>query len=353
MGVMRRTLLALFAALALAWSAPGRAQEWTTAPPPHDPTAGAVEEPTLPPDPPRDWITMHGSFVRVHGPPEHHALLLRIARHASDALPRLADALGVPIGTTIHLYVADSDATFRELQPGLPPTWADATAWPRRGIIFLRTPEVRGGMARPIEQVLEHELVHILLGRAFAPHATPNWLQEGVAQVMAGEYSPDTTRELARGLLMGELISLQRLSRGFPTHPVEARLAYAQSADFVSWLRAKHGEESLRVLVREMSAGKGIEAAVHAATGRMLDDVDRAWREGLVSSPLALTPVLEGLDVLLLGAGGILLVGAGVMRRRRFRRRLEEMERQERLVDELLAQTRAEARRDPGDLRVH
>lgn len=343
---MRRTLLALFAALALLWPGQVPAQEWTSAPAP-------VEDLSPPPEPPEDWITLHGSFVRVHGPPEHHALLLRIARHASDALPRLADALQVPIGTTIHLYVADSDARFRELQPGLPPTWADATAWPRRGIIFLRTPEVRGGTARPIEQVVDHELVHILLGRAFAPHPTPSWLQEGVAQVMAGEYSPETTRDLARGMLAGELISLHRLSRGFPSNPFEARLAYAQSADFVSWLLAEHGEDALKVVIQEMAAGNGIDAAIYAATGRRLDDVDLEWRQGLTSGSLAITPLLEGFDVLLLGLGGVLLVGAGIMRRRRFRRRLEEMAQQERLVDELLAQTRAQHREEPGDPWVH
>src|SRR5690606_24960154 len=122
--------------------------------------------------------------------------------------PELADELGVPIGDTIHVYVTPSTQAFRELQPGSPPTWADATAYPGRGVVYLRAPEARGGAADPIEQVLEHELTHILVGRAFLPNHPPSWLQEGVAQVVSGEHEPGLSRELLRAGATGRLFSL-------------------------------------------------------------------------------------------------------------------------------------------------
>jgi hypothetical protein len=83
--------------------------------------------------------------------------------------------------------VVASDADFRALQPGQPPTWADATAYPAAGPICLRAPALRSGTDTRLEQVLDHELVHVLLGRAFAPAQPPTWLQEGIARVFAGE----------------------------------------------------------------------------------------------------------------------------------------------------------------------
>lgn len=338
-----RLVLALLLAVAVGFGGPAAAQEWTAAP--------AVEEVDVrpPPAPLEGWETVYGAFLRVHGPADAYPTLLRLARHGSEALPRLAEELGVPIGDTIHVYVAATDVEFRELQPGRPPGWADATAYPSRGIIFLRLPKARGGTAKPLEQVFDHELVHILLGRAFAPQRPPQWLQEGVAQVMAGEHGPETTRDIARGMLGGGLLTLEQLSGRFPGDPMRARLAYAQSADFVSWMMATYGEESLSVLIHEIARGEPIGAAVRAATGELLDEVDGAWRARFDQGvPLSLTPLVE-MDALL-GLAGLLLIVGGVLRRRQFHRRLEEMEAEERLIDELLAQAAARGglRPDPS-----
>jgi len=331
-------LRAFFAALLALWLAtsPAQGQEWTSGPTVQEEAGWVV------PPPPEEWRTVHGSFLRVHGEDRDFSTLLRLARHGSDALPDLATRLGVPIGDTIHVYLAGSDQVFRELQPGNAPSWADATAYPALGVIYLRSHRARHGQSKPLEQVLDHELVHVLLGRAFMPQRPPQWLQEGVAQVMAGEFTPQTTEDLAAGMLGGGLISLEDLSRGFPSDARRAKLAYAQSADFVAWLQMQHGPEALTVLIKEMAAGATIHAAVRRATGRFLEDIDREWRGRLTSGiPLSLTP-LTTVDAWWALAGIALLIG-GVLRRRQFRRRLAEMEAEERLVDEMLEQMAAES----------
>lgn len=289
--------------------------------------------------PPDGWETIKGPFLRVHGPPELTSTLMRLARHGATSLPELATNLQVPIGNTVHVYVSPTNEQFLQLQPGRAPTWADATAYPTLGAIYLRGPRARGGVAKPLEQVLDHELVHVLLGRAFAPKRPPQWLQEGVAQVMAGEHTPETADALARGMLGGGLLTLGEMSHGFPSDVRRAELAYAQSADFISWLQQTYGSEALPALVRELAAGAAIEGAVRKATGDFLEDVDTAWRARLSSGiPLSLTPLTGG--EVWWALGGLMLLVGGVARRRQFRRRLVEMEEEERLVDELLARLR-------------
>jgi hypothetical protein len=333
--VLRRVAFTVALLFGMVLAAPAYSQEWTAGPTPEEESGWDV------PLPPEGWETVYGSFLRVHGDPQDYAQMLRLARHGSDALPRLATELGVPIGDTIHVYIAGSDTEFRALQPGTAPSWADATAYPSLGVIYLRSSRARHGQSKPLEQVMDHELVHILLGRAFYPKRPPQWLQEGVAQVMAGEFTPRTTEDLAAGMLGGGLLSLEELSRGFPSDARRAKLAYAQSADFVAWIQMAYGPEVLGMLIHEMAAGASIRAAIRRSTGAFLEDIDREWRGRLNSGiPLSLMP-LTSVDAWWAFGGVALLVG-GVLRRRQFRRRLAEMEAEERLLDEMLEQMAAE-----------
>jgi hypothetical protein len=334
---MKRAWRALFAALTLwlAVAVPAWGQEWTTEP--GWDAEARLELPAMP----AEWMVERGTYLRVHGARHDSELLLRLARHGSSALPRLADELQVPIGKTIHVVVAGSDTEFRAMQPGDAPTWADATAYPALGTIYLRAPRARAGDPEPLEQVLDHELVHVLLGRAFAPDRPPQWLQEGVAQVLAQQTGPQTTRDIARGMLGGGLIGLEELSWGFPADPLRARLAYAESADFIQYLKVSHGPEVLPRLVHEVARDAEIGAALRRSTGVAMADLEADWRDGFESNWTFSWTALTQSPEWVLGLGGLLLVVGGVMRRRRFHRRLEEMEEEERLVDELLAQLRA------------
>ena len=323
-------LRSFFVLLLLCFASPSFAQSWRT--------PGPEIEFADPPPVPDGWETTKSVYLHVHAPPELYRVSLAMARHAATSLPALADELQVPLGDTIHLFIAPTDEVFHEIQPGLSPEWADGTAWPERSAIFLRRPRVRGPQAHPLEQVLDHELVHILLGRAFAPERPPRWLQEGMAQVWSGEYSPGATQTLARGMLGSGLFTLQELDWGFPENPQQASLAYAQSADFIAWLQVEYGEEALQVLIHEMARGKTIQGAVHAATGSYLEDVDGAWRKRLESgTPLWVNALLSE-EMLWLAMGllaMVLLVVARVRARRRQAVRKAEEERMAEIIASL------------------
>jgi hypothetical protein len=321
------TAAALTVSLGLA--TPASAQEFTKP----KVVEAQFDQSDLPPVP-AGWETIRGPFVHVHGPSENLDTLVRLSRQAEKALPELAASLRVGIGGTTHVYLAESEDRFRALQPGKAPTWAEGVAYPGMGLILLKAPQIRAGTAEPLEVVLKHELVHVLLGRAFAPEVPPTWLQEGLAQVWAGQVGPETTQTLAQGVATNNLLTLNGLSRGFPADPVRARIAYAQSADFIGWLRDEYGEEAVGELIRQMANGAVIDGAIHSATGSFIDDVDRRWRARLESSGMGLG-VLANAD-LLFGAAGLLLVIGGVARRRQYKQRIEEKAAQEAALDALI-----------------
>ncbi len=246
------------------------AERWDVAP-------AAAARPTVE-EPAGGWRTEVGLYADVHGAWEDQAVVVRLANHAASAVPTLAARLGLRPSGLIDVYVLPTEAAFHSVQPGRTPDWADGTAWPRHGLIFLKTPDIRSGTAAPLEQVLEHELVHVLLGQAFGPRPVPRWLQEGMAQFYSGEATWERAIALARNDFGLEPMPLGSITSGFPPDPVRAQLAYAQSADFVTWLHARGGDDALRTLVVELAAGAETSEAVYAAAGLTLDEADEAWR---------------------------------------------------------------------------
>ncbi|MEQ1566657.1 MAG: hypothetical protein ABMA64_13535 [Myxococcota bacterium] len=328
MNTFRRWWVAIALVLAF-FAAPARASDWTRAPE----RAERRELPVVP----EGWTTVPGTYLRVHAPEPLVHTALRMAQHGSEALPKLADRLEVPIGETIHVFVAPDDATFRALQPGAPPTWADATAWPELGVVFLRGASARKASDAPLEQVFDHELVHVLLGRAFEPQRPPTWLQEGVAQLLAGELGPEEARTLGRASVSG-WIGLESIERGFPSDPFRAELAYAESADFVAYLVDQHGEQVLPALIKASARGEPLRRAVFTATGTLFESAEADWRATHTPSDLRLAALADGEWLWVVGA--FVLLGAFVRRRREFHRRLAQMEAEEALVDAWIAAAR-------------
>ena len=288
-----------------------------------------AETPSLP----DDWVRITSPFADVHAAPRDKGTALRLSRHIAARLPEIAANLDLPVGNRIHVVVAPTQAEFHSLQPGSLPDWADGTAWPHRGLIFLRAPRLRGHTNESLETVLEHELVHVLMGRAFGKRPVPRWLQEGVAQLQSGEYTAETTATLANGILGDNLMSLYELSRGFPDNALRAQLAYAQSADFVAYIQNVHGEQAIKTLIHEMARGERFAPAIRIATGEYVDDLDLAWRSRLKSSHLGLSPLFS--EGVWWGLGALLVPVAWFAVRRRNRKKLDRWSREEVLEDAL------------------
>jgi hypothetical protein len=285
------------------------------------------------PEPPAGWKSQRGVYAQVHTDPADVAQGRRLLQHAEAAVPRLAAALGLAPGRTIEIYLSPDQKTFDTMQPGEPPGWADGTAWPSRGLIYLRSPRVRPGDAAPLEQVLDHELVHIILGRAFLPRAVPRWLQEGAAQLFAGEIKPEMTERIGLGMLTGGLIPLEDLTRGFPDDPLRAQLAYAESADFVAWLKSTYGEEALHTVILGLSQGRPPAATLREATGKSLQELNDEWRDRLSASGLWLRPLVS--DSALFGVGAVLMVLGYLRKRKKSQDRMERWTREDALQDKL------------------
>lgn len=314
---MWRWLLVLFALL----GGFARAEAPAWAPAPEPPAA-----PPLVSAPPGGWWTEDGVYAAVHGDAADRAVVRRLADRAAVSVPRLSEQLGVPAGGRIDIYLA-APGTFAAIQPGGTPDWADGTAWPQEGLVFLHSPRDRPGVAEALETVLDHELVHVLLGRAFAPQVPPRWLQEGMAQYFAGELGPATAETLSAADLAGGLLPLATVVHGFPADAGLARLAYAQSADLIGWIGTEYGRGALTALVAEMRTGVAAPEAIRRVTGKDLAAVEAAWGARWADPLLWVKAVMS--SGLLWGVLSALLVFGGYRRWRRGREKLARWEAEE------------------------
>jgi hypothetical protein len=324
----------LFLLLALLWSSISFADPgWVTAP---DDAIYLTQRDAPHPDIPADWVQHDGPYAVVVSAPDDSATALHLSRYVSTSLPRIAEEMGVPIARSVRIYLTPDQAAFRSLQPGTPPQWADGTAWPTQGLIYLRSPRIRGGTASPLEQVLDHEIAHVLLGQAFGARPVPRWLQEGVAQLVAREYTAAITDRIGQGMFGDNLIPLDELTRGFPEDPLRARLAYAQSADLVAFIHNRAGPDALAVLIREMASGRTFAASLKVATGMNTDELEEAWLSRLDGSLLWLRPLVS--DTMILSGAGIafFILGSATLRRRR--QQLARMAEEEAREDALYAE---------------
>ncbi len=131
----------------------------------------------------------------------------------------------------------------------------------------IRVPVIDGeGNRVPGEDLkrrLEHEFVHVIV-RYSAKDNAPWWFNEGLAEVMSRELTPDDLRYLKTAYDEGLLFTLPELSEGQldRLEPESLRLAYAQSLATMTVLKAKGGIRGLASMLARLSDGEVPEEAL-------------------------------------------------------------------------------------------
>ena len=176
----------------------------------------------------------------------------------------------------ILVVLAPDQETFFALQPPGVPAWASGTSYPQTRTIFLRPLDPRELRANTLSGVLAHELAHLLLHRR-CPRGLPRWLDEGLANRYGRSLEWDFPGPLFGVGITGNYLPFDTLRDGFPEAGPQARLAYAESTDFVQFLKRTYGPAAFNTFLDRLAAGEEEEAALRAAFGRDLAELSSAW----------------------------------------------------------------------------
>lgn len=141
----------------------------------------------------------------------------------------------------------------------------------------IRIPFEEGGIPdQSLQALATHEYVHAVIYE-MSEDRCPAWLNEGLAQVLAGEWNAAAGR-VARGMIAeNRFISLSNLDESFLRLPADrVEQAYIESYIVVDFMLDRYTRSHLQRLVRSLSDGTGTEQAVrniyHISTDELLQD---------------------------------------------------------------------------------
>jgi hypothetical protein len=199
----------------------------------------------------------------------------------------------------------------------------------------------RGADAVDLDEVFRHEMAHVALEDAVRGHHVPVWFNEGLAIGLSGEHRIERERTLWSATLSGTLLPFADLDRSFPRDNFEVNIAYAESADFLRFLRQRSDHLRFVAMIERVRDGVPFDRALGDAYGSDLRKLEFQWR-GEVERRYSVIPILTGgglVWVLVIGGLGY----AYVKKRRRTRAILAKWEKEEAIEDALRARREAEA----------
>ncbi|MBC7174463.1 MAG: hypothetical protein H5U40_18600, partial [Polyangiaceae bacterium] len=251
---------------------------------------------------------------------------------------RITTELGREVDASMTIALARDLDELRLIAPPRhpPPRYAIGVAYPASGIVLLSLKGHGLGSAPDLSTVLVHELSHVALQRAVGGTSVPRWFSEGLAIQQAGEQSLARLQALFKAYVEGRAHPLDELDGAFSGRAFEVNVAYAQSADLVSYLsRGDTGPRKLRHLVSGLRRGEPFEHALEQSHYVNLDALEREWLADLRERYGSLPMIVGGSAVWSLAS--VLLVLAWRKRRLEKRRNLRRMEQEEVAIERLEA----------------
>lgn len=279
--------------------------------------SGAVTLLALVPGPPEirgPSPAIQGSRIQLifEAPETLQPVVERLRRRDPQESDRLTRLVGLEeAGPPIRVVVAAEDSPrARAVAP-----WVSGYAFGEQGIVVLLPGRALYYPYDSLEEVLDHELTHVLIARAAGGGSVPRWFNEGLAMVAGNSWGLGDRARLTLVVLGGQAVPLGRVESWFGGDAAAVRRAYLVSGAFVSDLLARHGPTSAAAILDGVAAGLDFPTSFRRATGSDLATAEAAfWRRRTVWNRWV--PVLTSSMVLW---GAITLLALYAIRRRRQR----------------------------------
>jgi hypothetical protein len=221
------------------------------------------------------------------------------------------------------ILVPESSATAQNAE-----SWIAGYAYGALGTIVLfpaRTPSYPDSS---LEELLRHEIAHVLISRAAAHQAIPRWFNEGMAMIAGGSWSLGDRSRVGIALLADRQLPLAQLDKNFHRGRRAAAYSYALSEAFARYLMRRHGRQVGGEILSVVALRIPFPEAFRRVTGESLASVEkRFWRQQ--SFWYRWVPIISSSATLWLLITALALVAMGRRRQKdaSLRRKWEEEDR--------------------------
>lgn len=165
-----------------------------------------------------------------------------------------------------------------DLANGVPP-WVSGYAYGAEGVIVLLPARTPSYPDSSLEELLRHEVAHVLVARAARGRPLPRWFHEGVAMIAGTSWGLDDRSRLTVTMIGGGHASLADVERQFTEGRGSAVEAYAIAGSFVNEMLSRDGGDAVARVLAGVGRGLSFEDAFREATGATLAQAERSfWR---------------------------------------------------------------------------
>jgi hypothetical protein len=176
-------------------------------------------------------------------------------------------------GPPVRVVLAPEDAPVARETP------AAITAFATGNLIVVFPGRTPSYPHETLEEVLQHEVAHVLIARAAGHRPVPRWFHEGVARLAERTWSLGEHTRFVYSVAAAGAVTPSRLDALFQGDPGAVTRAYSVSGAFVQHLVETHGPDLPARVLRAMKDGREFDAAFLEATGTSVTDANaRFWR---------------------------------------------------------------------------
>lgn len=212
----------------------------------------------------------------VLGPPSLDRVAARV--RAIDRV-RFLDAMRLvgldDPGPPIQVFLGPEGS---DLANGVPP-WVSGYAYGNEGVIVLLPARTPSYPDSSLEELLRHEVAHVLVARAARGRPLPRWFHEGVAMIAGTSWGLDDRSRLTVTMIGGDDVSLAEVEKQFTGGRGSTSEAYSIAGAFVNELLGREGDDAVARVLAGVGRGLSFEDAFREATGATLAQAERSfWR---------------------------------------------------------------------------
>jgi hypothetical protein len=217
--------------------------------------------------------------LRISAPPELVPVQKKLEGIEPERFQDIAQTVGLTDpGPPIQVVLAPETSEFaRKMDPWIA-GFASTGEGPNEMVVLFpaRTPSYPNSS---LEDVLRHEVAHVMIGRASAERPIPRWFNEGLAMSVERGWRLQDEGQLIYQLAVGSRTDLDGLDRMFSGEQPEVTRAYALSGALVHDVLQRHGAGVAAGILSRMNEGASFDHAFTETVGMSPADAEADfWR---------------------------------------------------------------------------
>lgn len=259
-----------------------------------------------------------GPKLQIDAPPELAQVQHRLEGAGPSSLADLVQLVGLQSSDPpIHVVLAPESSEIARRVP----QWIAGFADGESNTIVLFPARSPSYPDDTLEDVLRHEVAHILIWRASAGRPIPRWFHEGVAMTAERARRFQDQTQLFYQVMTGSAAGFDELDRLFSGSQADQTRAYALAGAMVGDLFQRYGSNVARNVLWRVGHGESFDVAFADVADKTLAGFEsdfwkgqRVWTSWL--------PILSSTTVLWLGITGLALLA--IYFRHRKNRKIEK-----------------------------